>query len=189
MDLLRLATRADPASATAFSALFSSLYRHGEDAAAAQSIAAFERAAPHSPMVASSRATLRHQTGAMTLMRAQTLHTQVTRLRQGRPAAVPYADRVEAEAAAVDAFLPNPNPDPNPNPSPNPNQVPLLDMYRYSKLLAGASWMGEFGNPELADEWAFLKRYSPYHRLRRTTQYPPILFTTSTRDDRVHPGQ
>ena len=61
-------------------------------------------------------------------------------------------------------------------------------MYRYSKLLAGASWMGEFGNPELADEWAFLKRYSPYHRLRRTTQYPPILFTTSTRDDRVHPG-
>ena len=93
IDLLRLATRADPASATAFSALFSSLYRHGEDAAAAQSIAAFERAAPHSPMLASSRATLRHQTGAMTLMRAQTLHTQVTRLRQGRPAAVPYADR------------------------------------------------------------------------------------------------
>ena len=61
-------------------------------------------------------------------------------------------------------------------------------MYRYSKLLAGASWMGEFGNPELPEEWAFLKRYSPYHRLRRTTQYPPILFTTSTRDDRVHPG-
>ena len=132
MDLLRLATRADPASATAFSALFSSLYRHGEDAAAAQSIAAFERAAPHSPMLASSRATLRHQTGAMTLMRAQTLHTQVTRLRQGRPAAVPYADRVEAEAAAVDAFLPNPNPNPNPspnaepipNPSPDPNPEP-----------------------------------------------------------------
>ena len=64
-------------------------------------------------------------------------------------------------------------------------QVPLLDMYRYSKLLAGASWMGEFGNPEVAEEWAFLKRYSPYHRLRRTTQYPPILLTTSTRDDRV----
>ena len=61
-------------------------------------------------------------------------------------------------------------------------------MYRYSKLLAGASWMGEFGNPEVAEEWAFLKRYSPYHRLRRTAQYPPILFTTSTRDDRVHPG-
>jgi len=67
-------------------------------------------------------------------------------------------------------------------------QVPLLDMYRYSKLLAGASWMGEFGNPEVAEEWAFLKRYSPYHRLRRTTQYPPIMLTTSTRDDRVHPG-
>ena len=67
-------------------------------------------------------------------------------------------------------------------------QVPLLDMYRYSKLLAGASWMGEFGNPEVPEDWAFLKRYSPYHRLRRTTQYPPIMFTTSTRDDRVHPG-
>ena len=105
IDLLRLATRADPASATAFSALFSSLYRHGEDAAAAQSIAAFERVSPHSPMIASSRATLRHQTGAMTLMRAQTLHSQVTRLRQGRAAAVPYADKFEAEAAAVDAFL------------------------------------------------------------------------------------
>ena len=52
-------------------------------------------------------------------------------------------------------------------------QVPLLDMRRYHKLLAGASWMGEFGNPEVAEEWAFLKRYSPYHRLRRTTQYPP----------------
>jgi len=105
IDLLRLSTRADPTSATGFSALFSSLYRLGEDAAAAQSIAAFERVSPHSPMIASSRATLRHQTGAMTLMRAQTLHSQVTRLRQGRAAAVPYADKFEAEAAAVDAFL------------------------------------------------------------------------------------
>ena len=60
-------------------------------------------------------------------------------------------------------------------------------MYRYSKLLAGASWMGEFGNPE-TDDWAFLKKYSPYHRLKKGAEYPPILFTTSTRDDRVHPG-
>ena len=66
-------------------------------------------------------------------------------------------------------------------------QVPLLDMYRYHKLLAGASWMGEYGDPE--EEWdAFLSQYSPYHLVDEVTTYPPILFTTSTRDDRVHPG-
>ena len=67
-------------------------------------------------------------------------------------------------------------------------QVPLLDMRRFHTLLAGASWMGEFGNPDLKDEWAFLRRYSPYHNLARAKAYPPILYTTSTRDDRVHPG-
>lgn len=65
-------------------------------------------------------------------------------------------------------------------------QVPLLDMYRYHKLLAGASWMGEFGNPE--QDWEFLQQYSPYHNIEPDAKYPPILFTTSTRDDRVHPG-
>jgi prolyl oligopeptidase len=67
-------------------------------------------------------------------------------------------------------------------------QVPLLDMRRYNQLLAGASWMGEFGNPDLPQEWAFLQRYSPYHNVFPDQRYPRVLFTTSTRDDRVHPG-
>ncbi len=67
-------------------------------------------------------------------------------------------------------------------------QVPLLDMRRYNKLLAGASWMGEFGNPDLPEEWAFLKAFSPYHTVNRDGEYPPLLLTTSTRDDRVHPA-
>jgi len=67
-------------------------------------------------------------------------------------------------------------------------QVPLLDMRRYNHLLAGASWMGEYGDPDDADQWAYIRRYSPYQNLRGGTAYPNILFTTSTRDDRVHPG-
>lgn len=67
-------------------------------------------------------------------------------------------------------------------------QVPLLDMKRYHKLLAGASWVGEYGNPEIPEEWEFLKEYSPYHNLKKNQDYPEIFFTTSTRDDRVHPG-
>ena len=66
-------------------------------------------------------------------------------------------------------------------------QVPLLDMKRYSHMLAGASWMAEYGNPDTKD-WEFIKTFSPYHLLKDGTQYPPVLFTTSTRDDRVHPG-
>ncbi len=67
-------------------------------------------------------------------------------------------------------------------------QVPLLDMQRYSKLLAGASWMGEYGNPDVPAEWAYISRYSPYQNVRPDAKYPRVLFTTSTRDDRVHPG-
>lgn len=67
-------------------------------------------------------------------------------------------------------------------------QVPLLDMRRYSVLLAGASWMAEYGDPDKSDDWAFLQHYSPYHNLKKETHYPPVLFMTSTRDDRVHPG-
>ncbi len=67
-------------------------------------------------------------------------------------------------------------------------QVPLLDMRRYHTLLAGASWMGEYGNPDDPKEWAFIQGYSPYHQLKSGVKYPPVLFTTSTRDDRVHPG-
>lgn len=66
-------------------------------------------------------------------------------------------------------------------------QVPLLDMKRYNKLLAGASWMGEYGNPD-TDDWSFIKEYSPYHNLDPDADYPTPFFTTSTRDDRVHPG-
>jgi prolyl oligopeptidase len=66
--------------------------------------------------------------------------------------------------------------------------VPLLDMLRYHKLLAGASWMGEYGNPDDADMRPYLAGYSPYHNLDAEADYPPILFYTSTRDDRVHPG-
>ena len=66
-------------------------------------------------------------------------------------------------------------------------QVPLLDMRRYSKLLAGASWMAEFGDPDTSD-WEYIQKFSPYHLLDPATKYPKTLFTTSTRDDRVHPA-
>ncbi|HYP16941.1 MAG TPA: prolyl oligopeptidase family serine peptidase, partial [Opitutus sp.] len=65
---------------------------------------------------------------------------------------------------------------------------PLLDMQRYHRLLAGASWMAEFGNPDVPEEWSYLARYSPYQNLRPGLELPPILFYTTTRDDRVHPG-
>ncbi len=67
-------------------------------------------------------------------------------------------------------------------------QVPLLDMQRYHRLLAGASWMAEYGNPDDADDWAYIGRYSPYQNVRADRKLPAVLFTTSTRDDRVHPG-
>ena len=67
-------------------------------------------------------------------------------------------------------------------------QSPLLDMKRFNKLLAGASWMGEYGNPDNPKDWAYIKKYSPYQNVFRDKKYPPVLFTTSTRDDRVHPG-
>ncbi|KAF1700087.1 prolyl oligopeptidase family serine peptidase [Pseudoxanthomonas suwonensis] len=66
-------------------------------------------------------------------------------------------------------------------------QVPLLDMKRYNKLLAGASWMAEYGNPDTAD-WEFIRTFSPYHLFDPAKEYPPVIFLTSTRDDRVHPG-
>jgi prolyl oligopeptidase len=66
--------------------------------------------------------------------------------------------------------------------------VPLLDMQRYHKLLAGNSWMAEYGNPDKADEWAYISKYSPYQNVKKGVKYPKVLFATSTRDDRVHPG-
>jgi prolyl oligopeptidase len=67
-------------------------------------------------------------------------------------------------------------------------QVPLLDMQRYNKLLAGASWMAEYGNPDDPAQWSFIKSFSPYHNVQAGKKYANVLFTTSTRDDRVHPG-
>lgn len=65
---------------------------------------------------------------------------------------------------------------------------PLLDMKRYDKLLAGASWVAEYGDPDNPDDWAFMSKYSPYQNVRRGVEYPPIFLYLSTKDDRVHPG-
>jgi len=66
--------------------------------------------------------------------------------------------------------------------------APLLDMKRYHKLLAGASWMAEYGDPDIPEQWAYIKQYSPYQNLIKDVNYPAVFFYTSTRDDRVHPG-
>ncbi len=65
---------------------------------------------------------------------------------------------------------------------------PLADMRRYHKLLAGASWMAEYGDPDEPQEWAYISKYSPYQNVQPGKGYPPIFFYLSTRDDRVHPG-
>ena len=67
-------------------------------------------------------------------------------------------------------------------------QVPLLDMKRFHLLLAGASWVAEYGDPDNPDDWAFMAEYSPYQNISAEAHYPALLMTTSTRDDRVHPG-
>ncbi|HZK05596.1 MAG TPA: prolyl oligopeptidase family serine peptidase [Actinomycetaceae bacterium] len=67
-------------------------------------------------------------------------------------------------------------------------QVPLTDMKRYSHMLAGASWMAEYGDPDDPEQWEYIRTFSPYHLAEVGRDYPPVLFTTSTRDDRVHPG-
>ena len=67
-------------------------------------------------------------------------------------------------------------------------QVPLADMRRYSKLLAGASWMAEYGDPDVPEQWAYIRTWSPYHLLRKDVRYPTPFYWTNTRDDRVHPG-
>ena len=66
--------------------------------------------------------------------------------------------------------------------------VPLLDMRRYHTLLAGNSWMAEYGNPDIPEEWAWISKYSPYQNVKAGIKYPRVLFTTSTKDDRVHPA-
>ena len=66
--------------------------------------------------------------------------------------------------------------------------VPLLDMKRFHLLLAGASWVAEYGDPDSTEDWEFIGKYSPYQNISADRRYPPVLITTSTRDDRVHPG-
>ncbi|SFW73477.1 prolyl oligopeptidase [Luteibacter sp. UNCMF366Tsu5.1] len=67
------------------------------------------------------------------------------------------------------------------------SQVALLDMKRYPHMSAGASWMAEYGDPDKPEEWKYIQTFSPYHNLKKGVHYPPVLFTTSTRDDRVGP--
>ena len=66
--------------------------------------------------------------------------------------------------------------------------IPLIDMRRYSKLLAGASWIAEYGDPDVPEDWRFLQHISAYHTAEPGRPYPPILIATTRRDDRVHPG-
>lgn len=67
-------------------------------------------------------------------------------------------------------------------------QVPLFDMLRFHKLLAGASWIGEYGNPDIPEQRAWIEEYSPYQKLAAGQPYPEVFIHTSTKDDRVHPG-
>jgi len=66
--------------------------------------------------------------------------------------------------------------------------IPLIDMRRYTRLLAGASWMAEYGDPSSPEDWAYLSEMSAYHTARADAAYPPILIATARKDDRVHPG-
>ncbi|MGF6960980.1 prolyl oligopeptidase family serine peptidase [Paraburkholderia youngii] len=68
------------------------------------------------------------------------------------------------------------------------SDVPLLDMSRFHLLLQGALWVDEYGNPDDADDCRILMAYSPYHNVKPGVSYPPVLFTSSSTDDRVHPG-
>ena len=65
---------------------------------------------------------------------------------------------------------------------------PLFDMQRYHKLLAGASWIDEYGDPDKPADWAFMRKYSPYQNVKQGVRYPATFFYLSTKDDRVHPG-
>ncbi|MBX3476750.1 MAG: S9 family peptidase [Brevundimonas sp.] len=67
-------------------------------------------------------------------------------------------------------------------------ESPLIDMLRYHELPAGASWIGEYGDPRIPEEAAYIARYSGYQNLRPGVDYPRLYITTNTRDDRVHPG-
>lgn len=67
-------------------------------------------------------------------------------------------------------------------------EAPLLDLGRYTRLLAGPSWIPEFGDPDDEEQWAWMREHSPYELLEPGRAYPPVLLLSSTRDDRVHPA-
>jgi prolyl oligopeptidase len=67
-------------------------------------------------------------------------------------------------------------------------ESPLIDMLRYPEMPAGASWIGEYGDPRVPGDAGFIARYSAYQQLRPDADYPRVYITTNTRDDRVHPG-
>jgi prolyl oligopeptidase len=64
---------------------------------------------------------------------------------------------------------------------------PHLDMLRYHKFMKAAPWVHEYGNPDVAEEFAYIRRYSPYHHVRPGERYPAMLFTTGDADTRVAP--
>jgi len=66
-------------------------------------------------------------------------------------------------------------------------QVPLIDMIAYTHLGAGASWIGEYGDPAIAAERDYILTYSPYQNVKPGVTYPPVFFVTATSDDRVTP--
>ena len=66
-------------------------------------------------------------------------------------------------------------------------EVALLDMQRYTQISAGASWIAEYGDPQIPQEWEFIREFSPYHNIDPAKKYPPVLFSTATSDDRVGP--
>lgn len=67
-------------------------------------------------------------------------------------------------------------------------ESPLVDMLRYHLLPAGASWIGEYGDPRVPGDAAFIAEYSAYQRLAPGVDYPRAYITTNTLDDRVHPA-
>jgi prolyl oligopeptidase len=66
-------------------------------------------------------------------------------------------------------------------------QVPLIDMIAYTHIGAGASWIGEYGDPADAKMRDYILTYSPYQNVKRDKKYPPVFFVTATSDDRVTP--
>lgn len=68
------------------------------------------------------------------------------------------------------------------------SRVPLTDMQRYTKLLAGPSWVAEYGDPDKPEEWSVMQRYSPYQNLKPGVKLPPTLYIANLNDDRVHPA-